>query len=69
MKLAIVLEDEDGTFFVHCPVLGCHSRGRTRDEAIANLRKAIELYLEAAGEVARMSAAGRSGSSPVGIAI
>lgn len=71
MKLDIVLEEEgDGTFSVHCPALkGCHSQGRTRDEAIANIQEAIELYLEVAGEIARRLAAGRSGSSLIEIAV
>lgn len=48
MKLAIVVEQgEDGYFVAHCPSLkSCWSQGRTRDEALANLREAIELYLE-----------------------
>ena len=25
---------------------GCHSQGDTRDEALANIREAIELYVE-----------------------
>ena len=38
---------EDGLFVVHCPALpGCWSQGRTRDEAMTNIREAIELYLE-----------------------
>jgi predicted RNase H-like HicB family nuclease len=57
LNLDIVLEeDEDGTCSVHCPALkGCHSQGRTRDEAIANIQEAIELYLEVAGEIAKRS--------------
>jgi predicted RNase H-like HicB family nuclease len=71
MKLDIVLEEEeDGTYSVHCPALrGCHSQGRTRDEAIANIQEAIELYLEVAGEIAKRSAARRSGSSLIEIAV
>lgn len=71
MKLDIVLEEEeDGTYSVHCPALkGCHSQGRTRDEAIANIQEAIKLYLEVAGEIAKRSAAGRSGSSLVELAV
>lgn len=71
VKLDIVLEEEeDGTYSVHCPALkGCHSQGRTRDEAIANIQEAIELYLEVAGEIAKRSAAERSGSSLVELAV
>lgn len=71
MKLDVVLEEEeDGTYSVHCPALkGCHSQGRTRDEAIANIQEAIELYLEVAGEIARRSAEGRARSTLVEIAV
>ncbi|MBS1903789.1 MAG: type II toxin-antitoxin system HicB family antitoxin [Bacteroidetes bacterium] len=48
MTIKVVLEKgEDGFIVAHCPSLkGCWSQGRTRDEAIANIREAIELYLE-----------------------
>ncbi len=48
MELFVVLEPkEDGWVGAHCPSLkGCWSQGRTRDEALANIREAIELYLE-----------------------
>ena len=47
MKFAITLErDEDGYIVVSCPALpGCHSQGRTREEAIANIREAIGGYV------------------------
>jgi predicted RNase H-like HicB family nuclease len=39
--------DEDGGFVVECPVIpGCISQGDTRDEALVNIREAIELCLE-----------------------
>ena len=49
MKLKIVLEEGmDGYIVAHCPALkGCVSQGRTEEEAIKNLKEAIELYLEA----------------------
>jgi len=55
VKLEIVLEEEDdGTYSVHCPALkGCHSQGRTREEAINNIHEAVDLYLEVANEKAR----------------
>lgn len=48
MKLKIVLEKGmDGYITAYCPVLkGCVSQGRTEEEAVKNLKEAIELYLE-----------------------
>ncbi len=48
MILKIVLEPSDeGGFTVYAPSLpGCISEGNTREEALANIREAIELYLE-----------------------
>lgn len=48
MKLKVVLEpSEDGGYTVYVPSLpGCVSEGDTREEALANIREAIELYLE-----------------------
>ena len=52
MKLEVILEPSDeGGFTVYAPALpGCVSEGDTRDEALANIREAIELYLEAADD-------------------
>jgi predicted RNase H-like HicB family nuclease len=48
MRYTVVLKDEtDGGYSVSVPALpGCHSQGDTRDEALANIREAIELYVE-----------------------
>ncbi len=48
MKLQVVLEPSDeGGFTVYVPSLpGCISEGETEEEAMANIREAIELYLE-----------------------
>jgi len=48
MRYRIVIEqDEDGIFVAECPALhGCISQGATREEALANIRDAIEGYLE-----------------------
>jgi predicted RNase H-like HicB family nuclease len=47
----MILEREaDGGFHAYCPALkGCHSQGDTLDEAIDNMREAIEVYLESVG--------------------
>jgi predicted RNase H-like HicB family nuclease len=43
----IIARGEDGYFAAHCPALkSCWSQGRTRDEALDNIREAIALYLE-----------------------
>lgn len=48
MKMKIVLEPSDeGGYTVYAPALtGCVSEGDAREEALANIREAIELYLE-----------------------
>ena len=47
LRLAVVLEnDEDGFIVASCPSLpGCHSQGRTRGEALANIKEAIKGYI------------------------
>jgi predicted RNase H-like HicB family nuclease len=48
MNVKVIVErGEDGYFVAHVPALkGCWSQGKTRDEALANIREAIDLYLE-----------------------
>jgi predicted RNase H-like HicB family nuclease len=44
----IIEQDEDGIYIASCPVLqGCHTYGRTVQEALANIKEAIEAHLEA----------------------
>ncbi len=47
MELPIILTPgEDGYLVAECPVIpGCISQGRTREEALRNIREAIELCL------------------------
>lgn len=53
MNIRVVLEPSDeGGYTVYAPSLpGCISEGDTLDEALVNIREAIELYLEEEGEV------------------
>jgi predicted RNase H-like HicB family nuclease len=40
----------DGWIVAECPMIpGCISQGRTREEALENIREAIELCLESEG--------------------
>jgi predicted RNase H-like HicB family nuclease len=47
MRFAITLEqDEDGFIVASCPALpGCHSQGKTKEEAIVNITEAIQGYI------------------------
>ncbi len=48
MKYKVVVEpQEEGGYSVYVPALpGCVSQGETVDEALDNIREAIEVYLE-----------------------
>jgi predicted RNase H-like HicB family nuclease len=54
MRQVILIPDEDGGYVVEVPSLpGCYSQGDTEEEALANIREAIDLHIEdmiAAGE-------------------
>ena len=57
MKLRVVLEPSDeGGFTAIVPTLpGCISEGDTREEALANVQEAIQLYLEPVDDDAAVS--------------
>ncbi|WP_372946952.1 type II toxin-antitoxin system HicB family antitoxin [Mariniphaga sp.] len=48
LHLPIVIEqDEDDFYIVSCPVFkGCHSYGKTIDEALENIREVIDICIE-----------------------
>ncbi len=48
MKYRVLIEeDEDGNFVAEVPALpGCISQGKTRKEAIENIKEAISAYIE-----------------------
>jgi len=47
MRQVIIYPGEDGYWVAECPSLpGCISQGKTKAEAAANVKEAIELYLE-----------------------
>jgi predicted RNase H-like HicB family nuclease len=46
-KASVVIEKDEDGFYAWCPELkGCQSQGNTLEETIANIKEAIELYLE-----------------------
>ena len=48
MRQVIIYPGEDGYWVAECPSLpGCVSQGRTKEETIANVREAIQVYIAA----------------------
>ena len=46
-RRVLIHPGEDGYWVVECPSLpGCISQGKTKEEALANIKEAIELYIE-----------------------
>ncbi len=46
MRQVVIYRGEDGYWVAECPSLpGCISQGKTKQEAIANIKEAIEGYI------------------------
>lgn len=52
MKTFIILKPgEDGQYIAECPSMpGCISQGETKEQALTNIKEAVELYLELVNE-------------------
>ena len=52
MKFTVSLDrDEDGMWIVECPSIpGCISQGKTREDALKNIKEAIQLCLDVRAE-------------------
>ncbi len=56
MKYKVALQHSDEGYCVSCPGLpGCWSQGKTEEEALANIRTAIQEYLAAIEETLQQS--------------
>jgi predicted RNase H-like HicB family nuclease len=50
-RQVLIYPDESGGYCVSCPSLpGCHSQGESIEEALTNIREAIDLYIETLSE-------------------
>lgn len=46
-KFSVIIERDEAGCYAYCPDLpGCQSQGDTMEEAVANIKEAISLYLE-----------------------
>jgi len=46
MRQVIIYSGEDGYFIAECPSLpGCISQGKTKEEAVSNIKEAINGYI------------------------
>ncbi len=53
-KVSIIIEKDEHGYYAYCPELeGCHSQGDSFEEVMANIREAIDLYLETLSEEER----------------
>ncbi len=51
MRQVLIYPGEDGYWVAECPSLpGCVSQGKTKEEAISNIREAISGYIKALEE-------------------
>ena len=50
-RQVILYKDEDGYWIAECPSLkGCNSQGKTKEEALSNIKEAIVGYVAALEE-------------------
>lgn len=48
MRQVVIYRGEDGMWVAECPSLpGCVSQGSDREEAVANIKEAIDAYVDA----------------------
>jgi len=50
-KVSVVIEKDEHGYYAYCPELeGCQTQGDSLEEVMANIKEAIELYLETLSE-------------------
>ncbi len=56
-KVSILIEKDEYGYYAYCPELkGCQTQGDSFEEVIANLKEAVELYLETLSEEEKKTA-------------
>ncbi|HLD42792.1 MAG TPA: type II toxin-antitoxin system HicB family antitoxin [Candidatus Nanoarchaeia archaeon] len=54
ITVTVLVKQEDTGYSVVCPELNVASQGETFEESIANIKEAVELYIESAEELGIM---------------
>ncbi len=55
-KVSVVIEKDEYGYYAYCPELeGCQTQGDSLDEVMANIKEAIELYLETLSDDEKMA--------------
>ncbi len=68
MRKVILYPGEDGYWVAECPSLpACISQGKTREEALENIKEAIQLYLEELKAQGRPIPADRTELVPIAV--
>ncbi len=50
-KVSVVIEKDEHGYYAYCPEFeGCQTQGDTIDDVMANIKEAIELYIETLSE-------------------
>ena len=53
-RVGVIIEKDEDGYYAFCPELdGCQSQGDTFEEAMSNIKEAIQLYLESLSEEER----------------
>jgi predicted RNase H-like HicB family nuclease len=53
-KFSVIIEEDEAGYYAYCPVLpSCQTQGDTFQEALDNIREAVELFLETLTEAER----------------
>jgi predicted RNase H-like HicB family nuclease len=59
-KVSVVIEKDDFGYYAYSPELkGCQTQGDSFEEVMANIREAIELYLETLSDEERQAVLSR----------
>ncbi|MBI4303808.1 MAG: type II toxin-antitoxin system HicB family antitoxin [Chloroflexi bacterium] len=68
-KLTAIITKEDEWYVAHCVELGVVSQGKTIEEAKANLKEAVDLYVESFGAEDLPSSTGEVILYPIEVAV